>query len=66
MTVAILLAPATRVGYMLYPINFFAWSWLLSSEDKVSPVSEEPLDVVVPVTAGATSAERERVPEPVR
>lgn len=36
MTVAILLAPATRLGYLLYPINFFAWSWLLSSEDKTS------------------------------
>jgi len=64
MTVAILLAPATRVGYMLYPINFFVWSWLLSSEDKVSPVPGERLDVVVPVTATATSAERERVREP--
>lgn len=28
--VAILLAPATRVGYLMYPLNFFVWSWLLT------------------------------------
>jgi hypothetical protein len=30
MLIAILLAPATRVGYLLYPINLFVWSWMLS------------------------------------
>ena len=30
MTVAILLAPATRVGYLLYPVDFFVWAWLLA------------------------------------
>ena len=35
MTVAILLAPATRIGYFLYPIDFFVWAWLLTSEDGV-------------------------------
>jgi len=30
MLVAILLAPATRVGYLLYPINLFVWAWMLS------------------------------------
>jgi MYXO-CTERM domain-containing protein len=29
MLIAILLAPATRVGYLLYPINLFVWAWLL-------------------------------------
>ncbi len=29
MTVAILFAPATRVGYLLYPLNFFVWGALL-------------------------------------
>jgi hypothetical protein len=29
MLAACVLAPATRVGYLLYPINFFVWSWLL-------------------------------------
>jgi hypothetical protein len=41
LTFAIVLAPATRLGYVLYPINFFAWSWLLSCEDKVFPLLEE-------------------------
>ena len=35
MTVAILLAPATRVGYLLYPVDFFVWAWLLRSEETV-------------------------------
>ena len=29
MLVAFLLAPATRVGYLLYPLNFFVWARLL-------------------------------------
>jgi hypothetical protein len=29
--VAILLAPATRIGYLMYPLNFFVWSWMLSA-----------------------------------
>jgi len=33
MLVAILLAPATRVGYLLYPINLFVWAWMLSRSD---------------------------------
>lgn len=37
MTIAILLAPATRVGYLLYPVNLFVWAWLLRSEDSVDP-----------------------------
>jgi hypothetical protein len=28
MLVAIMLAPATRVGYLLYPINLFVWAWM--------------------------------------
>jgi Glycosyltransferase family 87 len=36
MLIAILLAPTTRLGYMLYPINFFCWAWLLNSEDAAS------------------------------
>jgi hypothetical protein len=34
MTVAILLAPATRVGYLLYPINFFVWAALFRATDR--------------------------------
>ena len=42
-TVAILLAPATRIGYFLYPIDLFVWAWLLRSEDlgTTPPVLEE-------------------------
>jgi len=41
MAVAILLAPATRVGYLLYPVDFFVWAWLLRSEDTVDPFPDE-------------------------
>ncbi|HEY2214241.1 MAG TPA: glycosyltransferase 87 family protein [Acidimicrobiales bacterium] len=30
MSVIILLAPATRIGYLLYPINFFVWAYLFA------------------------------------
>jgi hypothetical protein len=30
MSVLILLAPNARIGYLLYPINFFVWSYLLA------------------------------------
>jgi hypothetical protein len=44
MTIAILVAPATRIGYLLYPVDFFIFSWLLRSEDLGSPMRawEEP------------------------
>jgi hypothetical protein len=36
MAIAILLAPATRVGYLLYPANLFIWGWMLRrAEDPV-------------------------------
>lgn len=34
MLVAILLAPATRVGYLLYPVNLFVWAWMLGRADE--------------------------------
>jgi len=37
MLIAILLAPATRVGYLLYPINLFVWAWMLRQADDPSP-----------------------------
>jgi len=39
MLVAILVAPSTRIGYLLYPIDFFIWAWLLRSEDLGSTVA---------------------------
>jgi phosphatidylinositol alpha-1,6-mannosyltransferase len=37
MAVITLLAPATRIGYLLYPINFFVWAYLFSG----TPGTEE-------------------------
>ena len=45
MLVAILLAPATRVGYLLYPINLFLWAWMFRrSEDPARAVGGSPAD----------------------
>jgi len=33
MSVITLLAPATRIGYLLYPINFFVWSYLFADAE---------------------------------
>lgn len=55
MTVAILLAPATRVGYLLYPIDFFVWAWLLRGEDTVDPPPEASGGVRQPVSVGAAA-----------
>ena len=41
MLVAIAFAPATRVGYLLYPVNLFVWGWMLR-EDPRSTVVVEP------------------------
>ncbi len=46
MLIAILLAPATRVGYLLYPINLFVWSWMFSRAE--SPVIGAPPHERVP------------------
>jgi hypothetical protein len=35
MLVAILVAPATRIGYLVYPINFFVWAALFKGTDQV-------------------------------
>jgi len=39
MLVAILVAPSTRIGYLLYPVDFFIWAWLLRSEELASSVA---------------------------
>jgi hypothetical protein len=38
MAVITLLAPATRIGYLLYPINFFVWAYLFND----APGKEQP------------------------
>ncbi len=34
MLIAIMLAPATRVGYLLYPVDLLAWGWMLRRADE--------------------------------
>ena len=42
MSVLILLAPNPRVGYLLYPINFFVWAYLLKEPATHGDVLDEP------------------------
>jgi hypothetical protein len=42
MLVAILLAPATRVGYLLYPINLFLWAWMFRNSDDPADAGDAP------------------------
>ena len=35
MLVAILVAPATRIGYLVYPINFFVWAFMFRGADEI-------------------------------
>ena len=35
MLIAILVAPATRIGYLVYPINFFVWAALFKGADRL-------------------------------
>ena len=62
MLVAILLAPATRVGYLLYPINLFVWAWMLRrSDDPVAPAS----DGADQLSSGSSNSSSENVVVPV-
>ncbi len=59
MLVAILLAPATRVGYLLYPINLFVWAWMLRRADDPPP---EPAGQL---SSGSSNSSREKTVVPV-
>ncbi|HLH28080.1 MAG TPA: hypothetical protein VKW77_04145, partial [Acidimicrobiales bacterium] len=64
MGVAICLAPATRVGYLLYPANLFVWGWMLRRAEDPAPADEgrrAPGGL-----AGATSADRQVMSETSR
>jgi hypothetical protein len=63
MTVAILLAPATRVGYLLYPIDFFVWAWLLHGEETVDPVPAALRSAPRPVAVGGDGPEQAGGPD---
>jgi len=67
MLVAILLAPATRVGYLLYPINLFVWAWMFrrSSDpaDEGTPRADGDVDEgQLPSGVSSTSTEYGVVP----
>ncbi len=51
MLVALTFAPATRVGYLLYPANFFMWGWMFAAEDRRAAWStaSDPAGDLVPV-----------------
>ena len=42
MLVAIAFAPATRVGYLLYPADFFVWAWMFDGADRSEAASLSP------------------------
>lgn len=56
MTVAIFLAPATRVGYFLYPVDFFVWIWLLRNEERVEAEDDVARVTSAPASASAMAA----------
>jgi len=66
MAVAIVLAPTTRIGYVLYPIDFFVWSWLLHAEEAVDQddaavVAEAAAIVATSTAVGADAGHRASV-----
>ena len=72
MAVITLFAPATRIGYLLYPINFFVWAHLFSdraqapsSTECTSQAADEPRPIVadrqIPSQAAAVGRTRARI-----
>ncbi len=53
MAVITLLAPATRIGYLLYPINFFVWAHLFSDRAQAPELESNPPSLA---EVGATTA----------
>ena len=49
MSALILLAPNPRVGYLLYPINFFVWAYLLAPAERQLDLMSD--DVAAPAAA---------------
>lgn len=48
MLVAIVFAPATRIGYLVYPIDFFVWAHLLREADRTErEVEQAPVERVL-------------------
>jgi hypothetical protein len=53
MSALILLAPDPRVGYLLYPINFFVWAYLLA--EPAPPADLLPLETTSATIGSAAS-----------
>jgi hypothetical protein len=62
MLIAILLAPATRVGYLLYPINLFVWAWMLRQAHEPEP---SPSERTGQLSSGSSQSSSEKVVDPV-
>jgi hypothetical protein len=62
MLIAVLLAPATRVGYLLYPINLFVWAWMLRRADDPVPLASDDADQL---SSGSSNSSSEYVVLPV-
>ncbi len=56
MGVLILLAPNPRVGYLLYPINFFVWAYLLAEPAEPAERSELLADDAAAAPGGTVAA----------
>jgi hypothetical protein len=61
MLIAIVLAPATRVGYLLYPINLFLWAWMLRQADEPDWLPEGQTGQL---SSGTSNSSSEKVVEP--
>jgi hypothetical protein len=61
MLIAIVLAPATRVGYLLYPINLFVWAWMLRQADEPDPRPSDRAQL----SSGSSNSSSEKVVDPV-
>ena len=67
MLVAILVAPATRIGYLVYPINFFVWAFMFtgrrptSADGSVGRPADAPPSLAVTLTAGRRTWSTRRV-----
>ena len=61
MLIAIVLAPATRVGYLLYPINLFVWAWMLRQADEPDPRRSGGKGQL---SSGSSNSSRENVVDP--
>jgi hypothetical protein len=56
--IAILVAPATRIGYLIYPINFFVWAYMFRRADASQLKAAQPAEPAERALVGALTAGR--------